>query len=174
MSRTTTLDMQIQAMRDTIAATALDAAQSRGVRHAGDAFLLYALYRDEGLTGRMLRGRGVESGEVRRLMGDIPNRPLESDGKPVLDESSRRILKHANDTVEILRHVQRDGRVAALLAAHGIGLPALQPTQEQVMAASRTGILLAQSASPYADRRVGVDYLAYTRLMLEAAMNEEK
>lgn len=165
------LDAQVRAICSSLADTTLEAAKSRGMRYAGVAFLLYALYRDEGLAGRLLREHGVESGEIRRLMGEIPNCPLEDGEKPVLGLSSRRILKHANDTVEILRYVQGNERIDSLLSKHGISLPELQPTQEQVLAAATTGVQLTRLFTPRQDRHASVDYLSYTRLMLEAALN---
>ena len=170
----TALDAQANVMRSSLADTTLEAAGSRGMKYAGVVFLLYALYRDDGLTGRLLRGHGVEFGEIRRLMGEIPNCSLEDGEKPILGLSSRRILKQANDTVEILRYVQGNERIALLLSKHGISLPEQQPTREQVLAAAKTGVRLTRLFNPRQDRRAGVDYLAYTRLMLEAAMNEEK
>lgn len=166
-----TLDKRIAAMRGSLMDTALEAAESRGQRLAGVAHVLYALYRDDGFAGRLLRAHGLESAEIRRLMGTVPNMPLADGGKPVPNLSTRRILKHANDTLEILRYLQGNDQVAGLLASHGIELPERQPTREQVEAASRTGVNLAQTVSPNRGRQVGVDYLSYTRLMLEAALN---
>lgn len=171
MDTSTTLKEQIQALMDSLADTALSAAESRHQSQAGEAHLLYALYRNDGLVDSMLRGHGLESSEIRLLMSDIPNRPLKTGEDPVLSTSSRRILHDAHDAVEVLRHVQRDSHVELLLRAHGIELPERQPTREQVEAASRTGINLAQTVSPNRGRQVGVDYLSYTRLMLEAALN---
>lgn len=171
MYTSTTLKEQIQALTNSLADTALSAAQSRHQSQAGEAHLLYALYRNNGLVGSMLRGHGLESSEIRLLMSDIPNRPLKTGEDPVLSASSRRILHDAHDAVEVLRHVQRDSHVELLLRAHGIELPEHQPTREQVEAASRTGVNLAQTVSPNRGRQVGVDYLSYTRLMLEAALN---
>ena len=167
MDTSTTLKEQIQALMDSLADTALSAAESRHQSQAGEAHLLYALYRNDGLVGSMLRGHGLESSEIRLLMSDIPNRPLKTGEDPVLSTSSRRILHDAHDAVEVLRHVQRDSHVELLLRAHGIELP----EREQVEAASRTGINLAQTVSPNRGRQVGVDYLSYTRLMLEATLN---
>ena len=164
MDTSATLKEQIQALMDSLADTALSAAESRHQSQAGEAHLLYALYRNDGLVGSMLRGHGLES-------SDIPNRPLKMGEDPVLSASSRHILHDAHDAVEVLRQVQRDSHVELLLRAHGIELPERQPTREQVEAASRTGVNLAQTVSPNRGRQVGVDYLSYTRLMLEAALN---
>lgn len=101
------------------------------------AHVLYALYRDDGFAGRLLRAHGLESAEIRRLMGTVPNMPLADGGKPVPNLSTRRILKHANDTLEVLRYLQGNDQVAGLLASHGIGKPDRQPTQAQVLAAAR-------------------------------------
>lgn len=171
MDTSTTLKEQIQALMDSLADTALSAAESRHQSQAGEAHLLYALYRNDGLVGSMLRGHGLESSKIRLLMSDIPNRPLKMGEDPVLSASSRHILHDAHDAVEVLRHVQRDSHVELLLRVHGIELPERQPTREQVEAASRTGVNLAQTVSPNRGRQVGVDYLSYTRLMLEAALN---
>lgn len=76
MDTSTTLEEQIQALMDSLADTALSAAESRHQSQAGEAHLLYALYRNDGLVGSMLRGYGLESSEIRLLMSDIPNRPL--------------------------------------------------------------------------------------------------
>lgn len=171
MDTSATLKEQIQALMDSLADTALSAAESRHQSQAGEAHLLYALYRNDGLVGSMLRGHGLESSEIRLLMSDIPNRPLKMGEDPVLSASSRHILHDAHDAVEVLRQVQRDSHVELLLRAHGIELPEHQPTREQVEAASRTGVNLAQTVSPNRGRQVGVDYLSYTRLMLEAALN---
>lgn len=108
---------------DSLADTALSAAESRHQSQAGEAHLLYALYRNDGLVGSMLRGYGLESSEIRLLMSDIPNRPLKMGEDPVLSSSSRHILHDAHDAVEVLRHVQRDSHVELLLRAHGIELP---------------------------------------------------
>lgn len=121
-----TLDKRIAAMRGSLMDTALEAAESRGQRLAGVAHVLYALYRDDGFAGRLLRAHGLESAEIRRLMGTVPNMPLADGGKPVPNLSTRRILKHANDTLEILRYLQGNDQVARLLASHGIGKPASQ------------------------------------------------
>lgn len=171
-----TLCRPIRDRMDSLAGIALEAARSRGQKQAGPAHLLYALYMDEGLTGQLLRAHGVKSGEIRRLMGEIPNRPLGKRGNPVPDAPCRRILAHANDTVEILRRIQDDEQVAALLASHGIDRPALQPTQGQVTAAADTGMRIARTLGLRHDRKADVDQLAYTRLMLEAAlaMDERK
>lgn len=174
MDTSTTLKEQIQALMDSLADTALSAAESRHQSQAGEAHLLYALYRNDGLVGSMLRGHGLESSGIRLLMSDIPNRPLKMGEDPVLSSSSRHILHDAHDAVEVLRHVQRDSHVELLLRAHGIELPEHQPTREQVEAASRTGVNLAQTVSPNRGRQVGVDYLSYTRLMLEASLNEKE
>lgn len=123
-----TLDKRIAAMRGSLMDTALEAAESRGQRLAGVAHVLYALYRDDGFAGRLLRAHGLESAEIRRLMGTVPNMPLADGGKPVPNLSTRRILKHANDTLEILRYLQGNDQVAGLLASHGIGKPDRQPT----------------------------------------------
>lgn len=171
MYTSTTLKEQIQALTNSLADTALSAAQSRHQSQAGEAHLLYALYRNDGLVGSMLRGHGLESSEIRLLMSDMPNRPLKMGEEPVLSSSSRRILHDAHDAVEVLRQVQRDIHVELLLRAHGIELPEHQPTWGQVAAASRIGFNLAQTVSPNRGRQVGVDYLSYTRLMLEAALN---
>lgn len=100
-----TLDKRIAAMRSSLMDTALEAAESRGQGLAGVAHVLYALYRDDGFAGRLLRAHGLESAEIRRLMGTVPNMPLADGGKPVPNLSTRRILKHANDTLEVLRHL---------------------------------------------------------------------
>lgn len=171
MDTSTTLKEQIQALMDSLADTALSAAESRHQSQAGEAHLLYALYWNDGLVGSMLRGHGLESSEIRLLMSDIPNRPLKMGEDPVLSSPSRHILHDAHDAVEVLRQVQRDSHVELLLRAHGIELPEHQPTRKQVEAASRTGVNLAQTVSPNRGRQVGVDYLSYTRLMLEAALN---
>lgn len=76
MDTSTTLEEQIQALMDSLADTALSAAESRHQSQAGEAHLLYALYRNDGLVGSILRGHGLESSEIRLLMSDIPNRPL--------------------------------------------------------------------------------------------------
>lgn len=76
MDTSTTLKEQIQALMDSLADTALSAAESRHQSQAGEAHLLYALYRNDGLVGSILRGHGLESSEIRLLMSDIPNRPL--------------------------------------------------------------------------------------------------
>lgn len=101
-----TLDKRIAAMRGSLMDTALEAAESRGQRLAGVAHTLYALYRDDGFAGRLLRAHGLESAEIRLLMGMVPNMPLADGGKPVPNLSTRRILKHANDTLEVLRYLQ--------------------------------------------------------------------
>lgn len=123
MDTSTTLEEQIQALMDSLADTALSAAESRHQSQAGEAHLLYALYRNDGLVGSMLRGYGLESSEIRLLMSDIPNRPLKMGEDPVLSSSSRHILHDAHDAVEVLRHVQRDSHGELLLRAHGIELP---------------------------------------------------
>lgn len=89
MDTSTTLEEQIQALMDSLADTALSAAESRHQSQAGEAHLLYALYRNDGLVGSMLRGHGLESSEIRLLMSDIPNRPLKMGEDPVLSASSR-------------------------------------------------------------------------------------
>lgn len=104
MDTSTTLEEQIQALMDSLADTALSAAESRHQSQAGEAHLLYALYRNDGLVGSMLRGYGLESSEIRLLMSDIPNRPLKMGEDPVLSSSSRHILHDAHDAVEVLRH----------------------------------------------------------------------
>lgn len=147
-----TLDKRIAAMRGSLMNTALEAAESRGQRLAGVAHVLYALYRDDGFAGRLLRAHGLESAEIRRLMGTVPNMPLADGGKPVPNLSTRRILKHANDTLEVLRYLQGNDQVAGLLASHGIGKPDRQPTQAQVLAAAQAGI---EAAGPLA---LGRDY----------------
>lgn len=76
MDTSTTLKEQIQALMDSLADTALSAAESRHQSQAGEAHLLYALYRNDGLVGSILRGHGLESSEIRLLMSDIPNHPL--------------------------------------------------------------------------------------------------
>lgn len=73
MDTSTTLEEQIQALMDSLADTALSAAESRHQSRAGEAHLLYALYRNDGLVGSILRGHGLESSEIRLLMSDIPN-----------------------------------------------------------------------------------------------------
>lgn len=123
MDTSTTLKEQIQALMDSLADTALSAAESRHQSQAGEAHLLYALYRNDGLVGSILRGHGLESSEIRLLMSDIPNRPLKMGEDPVLSASSRHILHDAHDAVEVLRQVQRDSHVELLLRAHGIELP---------------------------------------------------
>lgn len=123
MDTSTTLKEQIQALMDSLADTALSAAESRHQSQAGEAHLLYALYRNDGLVGSILRGHGLESSEIRLLMSDIPNRPLKMGEDPVLSSSSRHILHDAHDAVEVLRQVQRDSHVELLLRAHGIELP---------------------------------------------------
>lgn len=128
-----TSDKRIAAMRSSLMDTALEAAESRGQGLAGVAHALYALYRDDGFAGRLLRAHGLESAEIRRLMGTVPNMPLADGGKPVPNLSTRRILKHANDTLEVLRYLQGNDQVAGLLASHGIGKPDRQPTQAQVL-----------------------------------------
>ena len=166
-----TLDKRIAAMRGSLMDTALEAAESRGQRLAGVAHVLYALYRDDGFAGRLLRAHGLESAEIRRLMGTVPNMPLADGGKPVPNLSTRRILKYANDTLEVLRYLQGNDQVAGLLASHGIGKPDCQPTQAQVLAAAQAGI---EAAGPLAlGRDYGMDpgYLARVRLMLEAALD---
>ena len=168
------LDGQIAKMRQSLTGTALEAARSRGQGRVGAAHVLYALYRDEGFTGRLLRGHGLESGEVRRLMGGIPNEPLKAGAEPVLDADVRHILESADDTLEVLRRIQADGQVTALLASHGIGKPKVQPDRAQVQAAACVGMALAAAFGHGADRRVCVDYLAYVRLQLEAAFDEER
>lgn len=166
-----TLDKRIAAMRGSLMDTALEAAESRGQRLAGVAHVLYALYRDDGFAGRLLRAHGLESAEVRRLMGEVPNMPLPDGEKPAPGVSTRRILGHANDTVEILRYIQGNGQVASLLASHGIGKPDRQPTQAQVLAAARAGVEAAGLLAPGWDWKTDPDYLARVRLMLEAALN---
>lgn len=52
-----TLNKRIAAMRGSLMDTALEAAESRGQRLAGVAHVLYALYRDDGFAGRLLRAR---------------------------------------------------------------------------------------------------------------------
>lgn len=123
MDTSTTLKEQIQALMDSLADTALSAAESRHQSQAGEAHLLYALYRNDGLVGSILRGHGLESSEIRLLMSDILNHPLKMGEDPVLSASSRHILHDAHDAVEVLRQVQRDSHVELLLRAHGIELP---------------------------------------------------
>lgn len=135
-----TLDKRIAAMRGSLMDTALEAAESRGQRLAGVAHTLYALYRDDGFAGRLLRAHGLESAEIRLLMGMVPNMPLADGGKPVPNLSTRRILKHANDTLEVLRYLQGNDQVAGLLASHGIGKPDRQPTQAQVLATAHAAL----------------------------------
>lgn len=113
----------VKALMDSLADTALSAAESRHQSQAGEAHLLYALYWNDGLVGSMLRGHGLESSEIRLLMSDIPNRPLKMGEDPVLSSPSRHILHDAHDAVEVLRQVQRDSHVELLLRAHGIELP---------------------------------------------------
>lgn len=151
-----TLDKRIAAMRGSLMDTALEAAESRGQGLAGVAHVLYALYRDDGFAGRLLRAHGLESAEIRRLMGTVPNMPLADGGKPVPNLSTRRILKHANDTLEVLRYLQGNDQVAGLLASHGIGKPDRQPTQAQVLAAAQAdieaaGLLARRTALPHAE-----------------------
>lgn len=96
------------------------------------------------------------------------------DTSTTLEEQIQALMDSLADTALSAaesRHVQRDSHVELLLRAHGIELPEHQPTREQVEAASRTGVNLAQTVSPNRGRQVGVDYLSYTRLMLEAALN---
>lgn len=88
MDTSTTLKEQIQALMDSLADTALSAAESRHQSQAGEAHLLYALYRNDGLVGSILRGHGLESSEIRLLMSDIPNRPLKMGEDPVLSSPS--------------------------------------------------------------------------------------
>ena len=146
-----TLDKRIAAMRSSLMDTALEAAESRGQRLAGVAHVLYALYRNDGFAGRLLRAHGLESAEIRRLMGTVPNMPLTDGGKPVSNLSTRRILKHANDTLEVLRYLQGNDQVAGLLASHGIGKPDRQPTQAQVLAAAQAGVEAAGPLAPGRD-----------------------
>lgn len=166
-----TLDKRIAAMRGSLMNTALEAAESRGQRLAGVAHVLYALYRDDGFAGRLLRAHGLESAEIRRLMGTVPNMPLADGGKPVPNLSTRRILKHANDTLEILRYLQGNDQVAGLLASHGIGKPDRQPTQAQVLAAAQASVEVAGLLAPGRDYGMDPSYLARVRLMLEAALD---
>lgn len=166
-----TSDKRIAAMRGSLMDTALEAAESRGQGLAGVAHVLYALYRDDGFAGRLLRAHGLESAEIRRLMGTVPNMPLADGGKPVPNLSTRRILKHANDTLEVLRYLQGNDQVAGLLASHGIGKPDRQPTQAQVLAAAQAGIEAAGPLAPGRDYGMDPDHLARVRLMLEAALN---
>lgn len=168
-----TLDKRIAAMRGSLMDAALEAAESRGQRLAGVAHVLYALYRDDGFAGRLLRAHGLESAEIRRLMGTVPNMPLADGGNPVPNLSTRRILKHANDTLEILRYLQGNDQVAGLLASHGIGKPDRQPTQAQVLAAAQAGVEASGPLAPERDYGMNPDHLARVRLMLEAAMNGE-
>lgn len=166
-----TSDKRIAAMRGSLMDTALEAAESRGQGLAGVAHVLYALYRDDGFAGRLLRAHGLESAEIRRLMGTVPNMPLADGGKPVPNLSTRRILKHANDTLEILRYLQGNDQVAGLLASHGIGKPDRQPTQAQVLAAAQAGVEAAGPLAPGRDYGMNPGHLARVRLMLEAALN---
>ena len=166
-----TLDKRIAAMRGSLMDTALEAAESRGQRLAGVAHVLYALYRDDGFAGRLLRAHGLESAEIRRLMGTVPNMPLADGGKPVPNLSTRHILKHANDTLEVLRYLQGNDQVAGLLASHGIGRPDRQPTQAQVLAAAQAGVEAAGLLAPERDYGINPDHLARVRLMLEASLN---
>lgn len=168
-----TSDKRIAAMRGPLMDTALEAAESRGQGLAGVAHVLYALYRDDGFAGRLLRAHGLESAEIRLLMGMVPNMPLADGGKPVPNLSTRRILKHANDTVEVLRYLQGNDQVAGLLASHGIGKPDRQPTQAQVLAAARAGVEAAGPLAPGRDYGMDPGYLARVRLMLEAALDGE-
>lgn len=82
MDTSTTLKEQIQALMDSLADTALSAAESRHQSQAGEAHLLYALYRNDGLVGSMLRGHGLESSEIRLLMSDIPEPSVENGRRP--------------------------------------------------------------------------------------------
>lgn len=166
-------DTLIQNMRDTLKETALEAARSRGQKQATSAHVLYALYRSDYLAGRLLRAHGLNSTIIRGLMGELPNVPLQGGDAPVLDVDAHRILDHAVDPVAALRLIQGNKKAAALLEAHGIYPPDRQPTREQVLAASDTGARLAQTLDPHRTRQTGVDYLAYTRLTLEAALNAE-
>lgn len=166
-----TSDKRIATMRGSLMDTALEAAESRGQRLAGVAHVLYALYRDDGFAGRLLRAHGLESAEIRRLMGTVPNMPLADGGKPVPNLSTRRILKHANDTLEILRYLQGNDQVAGLLASHGIGKPDRQPTQAQVLAAAQASVEAAGLLAPGRDYGMDPSYLARVRLMLEAALD---
>lgn len=168
-----TSDKRIAAMRGSLMDTALEAAESRGQRLAGVAHVLYALYRDDGFAGRLLRAHGLESAEIRRLMGTVPNMPLADGGKPVPNLSTRRILKHANVALEILRYLQGNDQVAGLLASHGIGKPDRQPTQAQVLAAAQASVEAAGLLAPGRDYGMDPSYLARVRLMLEAALDGE-
>lgn len=97
--------------------------------------------------------------------------PLADSGKPVPNLSTRRILKHANDTLEVLRYLQGNDQVAGLLASHGIGKPDRQPTPTQVLAAAQAGVEAAGPLAPRRDYGMDPGYLACVRLMLEAALD---
>lgn len=165
------LNEQIADMRGALEETAVEAARSRGQRLVKVAHVLYALYRRDGIVGRLLRAHGVDSADIRRLMGEHSNEPLKGGENPVPWVSVRRILASANDPVEVLRYVQGSDMVAGLLSAHGIGYPEHQPTREQVIAASHVGVTLARTMNPGRGADLGVEYLAYVRLMLEAGTN---
>jgi hypothetical protein len=109
MDTSTTLKEQIQALMDSLADTALSAAESRHQSQAGEAHLLYALYWNDGLVGSMLRGHGLESSEIRLLMSDIPNRPLKMGEDPVLSASSRHILHdaHVSEPPTLTEQIER-------------------------------------------------------------------
>lgn len=64
-----TLDKRIAAMRGSLMDTALEAAESRGQRLAGVAHTLYALYRDDGFAGRLLRAHGLGVADVHGRHG---------------------------------------------------------------------------------------------------------
>lgn len=55
-----TLNKRIAAMRGSLMDAALEAAESRGQRLVGVAHVLYALYRDDGFAGRLLRAHGLD------------------------------------------------------------------------------------------------------------------
>lgn len=171
MNQNKSLNQQIADMRAALEETAMEAARSRGQRYMKVSHVLYALYMRDGIVGRLLRGHGIDSADIRRLMGEQPNEPLKDGENPVPWVSARRIIRHANDPVEILRYVQGNDMAAGLLSAHGIGYPEHQPTREQVVAASHVGVTLAQTMNPGRGADLGVEYLAYVRLMLEAGTN---
>lgn len=171
MNQDRSLNEQIADMRAELKETAVEAAKSRGQRLVKASHVLYALYRRDGIARRLLRAHGVDSADIGRLMGEQPNEPLNDGDNPVLRPSARRILRHANDPVEVLRYAQGSDVVAGLLSAHGIGYPEHQPTREQVVAASHVGVTLARTMNPGRRADMGVEYLGYVRLMLEAGMN---
>lgn len=165
------MDEEIATMRDSLAATALEAAESRGQGVANATHLLYALYCDDGFAGRLLRKHGVKEEEIRRLMDETPGVPLPDGAKPVLNETLRRFLGGANDTVEVLRFVQEVDVVSTLLASHGIEKPDHQPTRAMVQVGTAVGAALARTVGCDVSRRGGTDRLAYVRLQLEGAFD---